>query len=176
VNGSLPTCAVAVAAAGLAGCSGDDSTAIRPAAAESQGIVVQRSIAGLRLGMSAKAARAVLGEPDAVRRQSESETGRRILHWVYRQRKVAADFRRGRAGLRLVSVSTRSPRYRTASGLGAGSSESEVKHRLGGADCGPADPGTRWCTVDGSGPGDTQTIFRLRRGRVFEVTVTRVFR
>ncbi len=94
------------------------------------------------------------------------------MEWRYRRERLELDFRapNGNA-MTLNTISTRDGGTRTAEGIGVGSSERAVRDRTNSS-CAPADPGTLWCTIDGGG---RETLFKLRAGHVYEVTVTVVF-
>jgi hypothetical protein len=136
-------------------------------------IVPQQGMSGLRLGLTEPQVEARLGEPDTREDLLGSEGGGDIFEWRYRRERLELDFRAAADGKPVVlnTISTRDGRTRTAEGIGVGSPEQAVRDRTSSS-CSPADPGTLWCTIDGGG---RQTLFKLRGGRVYEVTVTVVF-
>ena len=86
-------------------------------------IVVQRSIGGVKLQMTKAQVRAKLGRPMRVRVGS-NEFGT-FVEKVYRR--VTVTFQ---SGDRVTNVSTTSPLEQTASGVGVGSTKSQVKARV----------------------------------------------
>ena len=163
---------VLLALVAIVGC-GKGSQTNRLARGATKGLIVpQQSIDKLKLGMTPAAVRQVFGKPDAVQQASESETGKPIDDWLYRRRGLTAEFRQVTNGrFSLAGVFTTSPQERSASGAGVGRTERQLKAALTGLDCGPGDPGERWCTVGGNTPDARQTVFFLRSGRVTEVRV-----
>jgi hypothetical protein len=134
--------------------------------------VPQRSIDRLALGLTPAQVRRVFGAPVRVKRLSESESGKPIVDWLYPERGMTAEFRRVKDGrMTLAGIFTTSADQRTASGDGVGSSEAQLARGLDGVDCGPGDPGQRWCTLGGESLGSPQTVFVLRGREVTEVRV-----
>ncbi|MEA2233413.1 MAG: hypothetical protein QOD83_3229 [Solirubrobacteraceae bacterium] len=125
-------------------------------------ITVNRSVDGIGLGMTAKEVRARLGKPslDAV-----SEGAR---NYVYRRRALVVSL----VGSRVVIVSTRNARQRTAGGIGVGSTDADVRGGVRGARCG-ATADVQFCRVGSIRPGRRSTTFQIQQGRVVTVTVAR---
>ena len=125
-------------------------------------IAVNRSIAGIGLGMTAAEVRAKLGRPtlDTVR------DGARNL--VYRRRLLVVTLVRGR----VVIVSTRSRRQRTRSGIGVGTSADVVRARLRGVRCG-VKAGVGFCRVGSVRSGRRSTTLQVEDGSVVTVTIAR---
>lgn len=144
-------------------------TVLAPAADAS--IVVQRSIAGVRLDMSEAQVRDRLGEP------SETRTRKHEILGTYR------DLRYGLTRIsifdgedrRVFSITTTSRRERTAAGIGVRSRERFVREKVRGVRC-ATEFGFRSCVVGVLEPGRTVTSFRINRstGRVTSVTLGRV--
>jgi hypothetical protein len=126
-------------------------------------LVPQRGIAGLRLGMTQAQVKATVGLPRRVQR-GRNEIGR-YTTYEYRTYKVTFF-----GGSRVTSFETRSPRERTARGIGVGSTRAQVAARVGGVRC-VRELGYAHCYVGRWAPGRTVTDFALRDGRVSRVTV-----
>ena len=159
------------AAASVAACASNGNAEGRhqPAVREPS-VTVGEGIARVRLGASDVSVRRLLGRPDAISRQSVSETGDPIWEWKYRRARLTVDFRADGARKRVLAVATRSPRYRSSQGLGVGSSSGDV--RRAHLDCGRGDADQVWCTVTAD---NRQTILVIAGGRVIEVRITKVF-
>lgn len=70
--------------------------------------------------------------------------------------------------LTLGGIFTTSPRERTKSGVGVGTSEAVLRKKVSGLDCNPE---PNWCSLGDS----TQTIFALKSGRVREAWIITAF-
>jgi hypothetical protein len=133
------------------------------AAAASAKIVPQRSIAGVRLGMTKAQVRATLGAP------------RRAIHGSnefgsftqFRYRGLRVTFQ---GDVRVTDVFTTRTTERTARGIGVGSTESQVKAKVAGVRC-RTESGFRHCFVGRFLPGRRITDFRIKSGRVSSVDV-----
>ena len=112
--------------------------------------------------MTAKEVRNRLGAPSL----DTFSNGAR--NYVYRGRALVISLVRSR----VVIVSTRSRRERTAGGIGVGSKDSDVRRRLPRARCG-ATAGVQYCRVGSIRPGRRSTTFQIQQGRVVTVTVAR---
>jgi len=133
------------------------------AAAANSTIVPQRGIAGVSIGMSKKKVRAILGKPRKVV-QKMNVAG---PFTEYQYRALTVDFQNGRV---LTDVSTTRRHERTASGVGVGSTKSEVQKAVHGVSCNGA-----VCKVGKSRPGKIVTTFYLSKsGKVILVAVGRV--
>ena len=126
-------------------------------------IVVQHSIAGVRLQMTKAQVRAKLGRPMRVHVGTD-EFGT-VTEKVYKR--VTVTFQ---SGDRVTNVRTTSPLEQTASGVGVGSTKFQVKAKIPGATC-TNESGFRHCFVGAFRPGRVVTDFRLRNGRVSEVSI-----
>src|SRR4051794_1365029 len=129
-------------------------------------IVVQKSIAGVKLGMTAQEVRGVLGTPDAVSYPKNEIQG---SVKVYRYGKTKITFPRGANG-KAQSVSTTSRKQKTAGGVGVGSTEAAVKADVSGVKC-ESFGGLRSCHVGALKPGRKVTDFILSAGKVTRVTL-----
>ncbi len=133
-------------------------------------VVVQRSIAGVRLDTTAAQVRAVLGKPGAVSHPTDAVLGR-VTRYRYGLTDVYLS--RGTHG-RVYDVTTRSRHQRTANGAGVGSSAATVRARVKHVRC-SSFKGFRRCAVGKALPGHTVTTFFLGRGsRVTSVSLGHV--
>ncbi len=137
--------------------------ALGASAAAAAAIVPQRGIAGVSLGMSQARVRAVLGPPVRVVRGS-NVFGR---YTEFRYRGLSVAFQGNTA---VTGIDTTRRRERTATGVGVGSTEAQVKARVRGVRC-KTEFGFRHCFVGAFLPGRRVTDFVIRRGRVARVTV-----
>ncbi len=143
---------LAIAVAGLA---------LVPAA---QGaLVVNSGVAGVKLQMTPAKVRAVLGKPAATRTVRHPITGSVTIH-TYRG--LVIHYFHGRVG---HIVTTRTAE-RTKKGIGVGSTEVQVRTRVGRVTCSTA-AGRRSCSVGNFRPGTPVTSFDLRNDRVYRVSV-----
>jgi hypothetical protein len=120
-------------------------------------------IGDVRLGMAEADVRSEMGRPTTTR--LSRNRGAVVLH--YRRRKLDVTIDSGQS--RVVGVRTRSRAQRTRSGLGVGSTKTEVRRKLRGEKCATA-LRVLVCTVERSG---AIMDFELRRDKVTRVTVTR---
>jgi hypothetical protein len=125
------------------------------AAPASARVVVNRSIAGVRIGMSPDAVRGAVGRP--------SHAAGRV--WRYEGRKLVVRFGDGK---RVTSVWTRSRRQRTARGVGVGSTKATVRRRVPGIRCKGASDA--YCVVPAS--HGAVTTFALGGRRVTVVILS----
>ena len=127
-------------------------------------IVVQRSIGGVKLNMTKAQVRAKLGRPMRVRVLT-NEFGT-VTEKAFRR--VTVTFQ---SGDRVTNVSTTSPLEQTTSGVGVGSTKSQVKAGVPIATC-KNEAGFKHCFVGAFLPGRTVTDFRLgSNGRVKSVSI-----
>jgi hypothetical protein len=133
---------------------------------EARRIVPQAGVAGVRLLMTEARVRALLGPPvRTVRRTSEILGRSREL--VYRGLRVTFP---GRSGGNAIAIQAESPRYRTRTGVGVGSTEIAAAAGLRGERCSTSG-GARVCVIGQELPGRTVTLLRLRGGRVSSVLI-----
>jgi len=141
--------------------------ALALAAPASAAIVPQRSISGIKLGMSEKATRAKLGAPLRVRSGSNL-----FGHWrqlVYPRVTIAFQ-----SGNKATSLSTRSALERTASGVGVGSTLARVRAGLQGEKC-KREFGLFHCWIGRWVPGRFVTDISFKYSRVTRITIAYVF-
>ena len=123
---------------------------------------MNRSVAGVGLGMTAGEVRSRLGAPAL----STGTGGSRDL--VYRDRGLVVTL----AHARVVIVSTRSRHERTSRGIGPGSTVGALRRRVPDARCGEK-AGVSFCRIGSIRPGRRSTTFQIEGGRVVTVTVAR---
>jgi hypothetical protein len=150
VIAAFAVCAL-LAAAGASGAAGDGR------------VVPQQGIAGLRLGMTKAQVRATVGLPRKVERGTTELGPYRTSHY----RTYTVTFF---GGTRVTQLETRSPRERTAGGIGVGSTRAAVKAGVRGVRC-VVEFEYDHCYVGTWKPGRTITDFALRSGRVWRVTI-----
>ena len=142
------------------------AVAALPAAASAT-IVPQRSIAGIRLGMTEQEVRDRLGEPGQTLRE-DNEFGP-YTELVYRARSLQLRVRlQGEQEVTFVSTSSRS--QRTSRGVRVGSSERSLRRNVRGVRC-RTFARLRNCVVGREEPGRVVTNFHMSRGRVARVTL-----
>ena len=122
-------------------------------------IVPQKSIKGIRLGLSQNGVRAAAGKPDKVRTINNEIMGK-VIEWSYGKTKVLFNGRTSSA--KVINLSTTSAAERTAAGIGVGSTRAQVLAKVKGAKC-KTESGFRHCYVGKFLPGRTVTDFRLSK-------------
>jgi hypothetical protein len=121
-------------------------------------IVVQESIAGVKLGMTAAQVRKVLGPPRSVSYPKDEIQGS-FKFYDYGATEVSLT--RGE-GSKVFNISTTSKTQRTSTGLGVGSTRAAVKRAFPRADC-----MALMCAIGAIEPGKRVTSFYLSsRGKV----------
>jgi hypothetical protein len=134
-----------------------------PAAAGAR-FVVNRSMAGVKLGMTAKQVRARLGAPDELNRHG------RLRNFVYNRPNMVVTL----VGGRVHVLSTDARGQRGPKGVGVGTREARLKRVLPTVICESAE-GVRTCAVDGFDVDQTNTVFVIRARRVSTVTIQDAF-
>ena len=128
-------------------------------------IEIQRGIAGVDVGMGQAEVRAAHGSP---RRISHGRNAfGRYTTFRYVKLRLVVTFQ---GGQRVTSVLTTSPRQKTTSGAGVGSTERQVRLSLLNVHC-RTDAGRRHCFLGRFRAGQRVTDFTIRRGRVTSVLV-----
>ncbi len=128
-------------------------------------VQIDQGIGGVRMGNTGAQVRAALGRPDRVQR-GRNDFGRVVL-FTYSAERMRVTFQGGR---RVSLVSTSGLGDRVASGVGVGSSESEVASGVPGAKC-EAIAGVRSCHTNEFKAGQRVTDFIIRGGKVVRVNV-----
>jgi hypothetical protein len=133
------------------------------AAPASAKIVVNRSIAGVKLGMSQQQVLDRLGSPATTITNQALDT-----IYTYKKRGLAITFRPHGSTNDVTLIEVTKAGERTASGVGVGSTYNAARAGLSGERCVRApNPRQRWCTVLS---GNRQTTFVISsRKRVHEV-------
>jgi hypothetical protein len=126
-------------------------------------IVPQKSIAGVPLFATAKQVTAKLGKPVS-KKTTSGELGT-FVEWRYPR--VTVVFRKSGP---VLALRTSSRLERTLSGVGVGSTETEVRRGVLRVRC-ETFATFRTCTVGEELPGHRVTAFHLRRGRVQSITL-----
>jgi hypothetical protein len=129
---------------------------LTPSAGAEARIVVNHSVAGIELGMTAQQVVAGLGRPTL----STIESGARNL--VYSRRRLVVTL----VGSRVVIGE------RTGRGVGVGSSMRLVRDRVAGVRCGEK-AGVTFCRTGSIRPGRRSTTFQIQSRRVVTVTIAR---
>ena len=122
-------------------------------------IVPQKSIKGIRLGLTQNGVRAAAGKPTKVRTINNEIMGK-VIEWSYGKTKVLFNGRTSSA--KVINLETTSATERTAGGIGVGSTRAEVLAKIKGVKC-ENESGFRHCYVGKFLPGRTVTDFRLSK-------------
>jgi len=130
-------------------------------------IVPQRGIAGIRLWMSQAKVRSLLGKP-ASTKSGMNDFG---AYTTLRYPGLVVTFQSNAA---VTSMSTTRRSEKTASGVGVGSTEAQVRARVKGVTC-KTEFGSRHCYVGAFLIGHRVTDFFIKRGRVNRVNIGRIF-
>jgi hypothetical protein len=126
-------------------------------------IFPQHGIAGIRLTMTQKRVRSILGAPAEVKRGT-NEFGR---YTDFRYPGLRVSFQ-GNGGVTNISTTRRSER--TLGGVGVGSTEGQVRAKVRRVTC-RRELGSRHCFLGAFRAGRRVTDFLIRRGRVVRVDV-----
>jgi hypothetical protein len=140
--------------------------AVAAAAAAPAGatIVLQKGMAGVRLGMTKAQVRGVLGAPLRIAHATNDFGPYTQFRYPHR---VVVTFQ-GNASA--TAVQTTGTFERTVSGLGVGSTKGRVRATLRGERC-QSFPGGSLCSLGRGNPGDRGTVFFFRAGKVIRVLV-----
>jgi hypothetical protein len=133
------------------------------AASADAAIVPQKGIAGVTIGMTQGKVRAVLGVPKSVKRGTNDFGKYTVFHYSGLQ----VNFQ---GNATVTDVSTTRTGERTASGVGVGSTEAQVKAKVKGVKC-ETNSGFRHCYLGKLGAGHRVTDFSIKRGKVSRVDV-----
>jgi hypothetical protein len=143
--------------------------ALAAAPAAQARIRVNKSIAGVQLGMSSQRVFAILGKPA---RRFKSEEGITTLEYRYHKIRVLLVEEQNNF-FDVFSVQTTSPKEKTRAGVGVGTSEATLRRRLHGEHCRNFSIG-RACIQGGNGQGTaTETDYEI--GRNHRVKAVRIF-
>jgi hypothetical protein len=128
-----------------------------PAAADFR---VNRSMAGVKLGMSKKEVRDRLGAP------VKKTLGPNFVNWRYERPRITVTFKP-----RAVTLFTRSRGQRGPRGIGVGTREQRLRSVLKRLRCRNFE-GNRLCMVGSFKTGRRSTVFEMRRGKVRSITIS----
>ncbi|HEY7076593.1 MAG TPA: hypothetical protein VH418_14540 [Solirubrobacteraceae bacterium] len=132
-------------------------------------IRVNKSIAGVQLGMSSQRVFAILGRP--ARRQKGEEGITTLIYRYHRIHVLLVEEQNN--FFDVFSVQTTSPKEKTRAGIGVGSTEKALRRRLHGERCRNF-PNGRAC-IQGGNSGGTATETDYEIGRNHRVTAVRIF-
>jgi outer membrane protein assembly factor BamE (lipoprotein component of BamABCDE complex) len=124
-------------------------------------IVPQQGIAGVKIAMTQSKVRSLLGKPASVRRGS-NDFGK---YTIFKYMGLQVEFQ---GNSTVTSVTTTRTAERTASGIGVGSTEAQVKAKIKGVRC-AWDGGFRHCYLGEFRAGHRVTDFAIKRGKVSRV-------
>jgi hypothetical protein len=132
-------------------------------------IRVNKSIGGVQIGMSSQRVSAILGKPA---RRFKSGEGLTVL--VYRHHQIRVLLAEEQNNFfDVFSVQTTSPKEKSRAGVGVGTSEATLRHRLHGERCRNFPTG-RACIQGGNNRGTaTETDWEI--GRNHRVKAVRIF-
>jgi hypothetical protein len=129
-------------------------------------IVPQHGIHGVNLSMSRRAVTSRLGPPLRVETVTASPTPEQLL--IFRHYRVWFA-----PGVNVVQIETTSTADRTATGVGVGSNEAQVRAGVKGVRC-ATESAIRHCHLGVYAGGRVVTDFFFRRGRVNRIVIGRV--
>lgn len=135
------------------------------AAPASSSVRINVGIDGVKIGQTQAQVRANLGKPTRTVRGTDQVSSFTVFH--YTALKMVVRFQDNTS---VTNITTTGRGDRTATGVGVGSTEAEVKKGVKGVKCERVDSARRICLifVNSSGRG---TTFRLTRDKVTEVNV-----
>lgn len=139
-----------LAAAGLTG----------TAASADAGFRINRSMEGVRIGMSQGEVRERLGRP------ARRELGPDFVSWRYRRPPMEVTLKP-----RVITLFTRSPFVRGRADIGVGTPERRLRRVVRGLRCDSAE-GQRTCVVGGFDTGERSTVFMMRGRQVRSITIS----
>ena len=126
-------------------------------------IIPQVGIGGVKLGMTQAKVRSILGRPTSTKRGSNDYGPYVIFYYTG----YTVNFQGVTA---VTQIETTTPKERTVSGLGVGSTRAQVQAKLTGERCeGPRAGGH--CYLGKFVPGAHITDFSFRNGKVWDVVV-----
>ena len=121
---------------------------------------INRSMAGVKLGMGKQQVRERLGKP------AKRNLGPDFVNWRYDQPAITVTFKP-----KVITLFTRSSAQRGPLGIGVGTTESRLRSVVDRARCASAE-GTRTCVVGGFDTGERSTVFVMRKGKVRSITIS----
>jgi hypothetical protein len=121
---------------------------------------INRSMAGVKLGMTKKQVRERHGQP------AKRTLGPDFVNWRYDRPAIRVTFKP-----RVITLFTRSRAQRGPLGIGVGTTEARLRSVVDRARCDSAE-GTRTCVVGGFDTGERSTVFVMRRGKVRSITIS----
>lgn len=139
-------------------------------------VVLDRGMAGARVGMTDAAARKALGTPTSTRRV-KNRNGARELRRYYKLSRVKTVARRAGSGpYRVEQIVTRGKQQRTRKGVGVGSTERTLRREHPGISCTTyqsTNGRARDCFTRGSNNSQTAFGVSLKTRKVKSVRITR---
>jgi hypothetical protein len=124
------------------------------------GFRINRSMEGIRLGMTQADVRERLGRP------ARRELGPDFVNWRYRLPAMQLTFKP-----RVITLFTRSPFVRGRRDIGVGTHERRLMRVVPRLECDTAE-GQRLCVVGGFDTGERSTVFVMRRRQVASITIS----
>jgi hypothetical protein len=120
---------------------------------------INRSMAGVRIGMTSEEVEAKLGAP------ASKSLGTDFVDWTYRSPALQVTLKPD-----VITLFTSSRTQRGPGGVGVGTTEKRLRAVVRRARC--SGSGTaRMCVVGSFDTGRLATVFSIRRGRVRDVTI-----
>ena len=125
-------------------------------------IVVQKSIAGVTMGVTENDVVATLGQPPKVTTSTDKVTGQPVRELDYGNTNVSL------TGGVVTFVATKSKKEKTANGVAVGTSEKSLKKKVKGLKC-TGKGSNRSCTKGSFSPGKTVTLFGISKSKKVNV-------